>query len=859
MSKMTLWSIVSKMPPECFNSLYVEFPLKLRQLLGEWLENQPWEFLQGSDAFYTSTVGSILTNMMKELCGALSGRGSEDEWIPQYVNMLEALCRRNPLKMVEVFRSILEGEKAVILKQFHRLPPSFCQKQEEMKFNLAVQRLCYKLNQIHTMEESMRQSKENLPVHEGALKGQWTSQIMEAVTELENVQVQLVKRISIWKRQQQLAGNGAPFDGDLHPLQDRCESLFDVYLQLSQELVKADTELGMEHFPGVLDRLNSSLSVLVKSSFLVEHQPPQVPKTQTKFQANVRFLLGLKLFSNSAKLPLVKATVVTEKQARELVRNPVPERSSENMGDIVNNMASLELNLTTRVCGASFKNILLKKIKRCERKGSESVTEEKCAILFSTDVTLSAHNVTFHLQTFSLPLVVIVHGNQDNNAKATVLWDNAFSEVERIPFVVADLVPWPRMCEMLNLRFVSEVQTSHGLTRDHFFFLAQKIFNDSTSTAEDFQERCVSWAQFNKELLPNRGFTFWQWFDGVVDLTKKYLKNYWSDKLIIGFISKQYLQKLLLPQLDGTFLLRFSDSEIGGITIAHIQKNVDGSAQVQNIQPFCAKDLAIRSLADRIHDLKQLQYLYKEKPKDIAFKAHYTKEQSEKNSWGYVPTRITIIVEGDQSQPPPISIPAWPASPQESSQGTPTNSIHSSMYSPPTSVPISFSPIQDPNLTPPAPMRPSFPTDQSGSPVSRAPAWPACPQESSQGTTNSTIHSSVDIPVPLPPTHQLGNVSYPNILSFPWIAEDPRSPTLQDVENQMSKPMNICPLLPETELLPEDTAMDITICNSQDDINALLMENGINPMAVDAFSPLLEHNLPQTLGNECITNQNWMA
>lgn len=32
-------------------------------------------------------------------------------------------------------------------------------------------------------------------------------------------------------------------------------------------------------------------------------------------------------------------------------------------------------------------------------------------------------------QVLSLPIVVIVHGNQDNNAKATVLWDNAFSEI----------------------------------------------------------------------------------------------------------------------------------------------------------------------------------------------------------------------------------------------------------------------------------------------------------------------------------------------------------------------------------------------------------------------------------------------
>ena len=34
----------------------------------------------------------------------------------------------------------------------------------------------------------------------------------------------------------------------------------------------------------------------------------------------------------------------------------------------------------------------------------------------------------FVLQTLSLPVVVTVHGNQECNALATVLWDNAFSE-----------------------------------------------------------------------------------------------------------------------------------------------------------------------------------------------------------------------------------------------------------------------------------------------------------------------------------------------------------------------------------------------------------------------------------------------
>lgn len=39
---MSLWNLVSHMPPEEFSSLSTEFPRSLRCLLAEWLENQPW-------------------------------------------------------------------------------------------------------------------------------------------------------------------------------------------------------------------------------------------------------------------------------------------------------------------------------------------------------------------------------------------------------------------------------------------------------------------------------------------------------------------------------------------------------------------------------------------------------------------------------------------------------------------------------------------------------------------------------------------------------------------------------------------------------------------------------------------------
>ncbi|XP_005397400.1 PREDICTED: signal transducer and activator of transcription 6 isoform X2 [Chinchilla lanigera] len=665
---MSLWSLVSKMSPEKLQRLYVDFPQHLRHLLGDWLENQPWEFLVSSDAFCCNVASTLLSATVQRL-QASAGEQGEGSTVLQHISTLESIYQRDPLKLVATFRQILQGEKKAVMEQFHHLPMAFHWKQEELKFNTALQRLQHRAGEIRLLREALHQGTEARQVSLHSLidtsaNGTGPSEalatlLQETIRELEMAQTLLLKRIQIWKRQQQLAGNGAPFEESLATLQERCESLVDIYSQLQQEVGAAGGELEHKTQASLIRRLDEVLQTLVTRSFLVEKQPPQVLKTQTKFQAGVRFLLGLRFLGAPAKPPLVRADMVTEKQARELSMPQGPGAGTESTGEIINNTVPLENSIPGNCCSALFKNLLLKKIKRCERKGTESVTEEKCAVLFSTSFVLGPNKLLIQLQALSLPLVVIVHGNQDNNAKATILWDNAFSEMDRVPFVVAERVPWEKMCETLNLKFMAEVGTSRGLLPEHFLFLAQKIFNDNSLSMEAFQHRSVSWSQFNKEILLGRGFTFWQWFDGVLDLTKRCLRSYWSDRLIIGFISKQYVTSLLLNEPDGTFLLRFSDSEIGGITIAHVIRGQDGSPQIENIQPFSAKDLSIRSLGDRIRDLAQLKNLYPKKPKDEAFRSHYKPEQMGKDGRGYVPATIKMTVERDQPLPTPeLQMPA---------------------------------------------------------------------------------------------------------------------------------------------------------------------------------------------------------
>lgn len=72
-------------------------------------------------------------------------------------------------------------------------------------------------------------------------------------------------------------------------------------------------------------------------------------------------------------------------------------------------------------------------------------------------------------------------------------------------------------------------------------------------------------------------------------------------------------------------MFRYSESELGGITVAWCHENpADSQRKVLMLQPFLHKDLVVRTLADRIRDLKQLLYLYPDTPKDVAFGAYYT-------------------------------------------------------------------------------------------------------------------------------------------------------------------------------------------------------------------------------------------
>lgn len=366
--------------------------------------------------------------------------------------------------------------------------------------------------------------------------------------------------------------------------------------------------------------------------------------------------------------------------AQNVARKVLNLNEFEQSGEIVNNAHTLEYQDKQLI--ALFRNMQLKKIKRAEKKGTESVMDEKFIMLFHTQIRIAdsynddnsflterrnswitAHDLAFHIMAFSLPVVVIVHGNQEPHAWATITWHNAFAQPDDILYQVPTEVTWENLGKVLSSKF--EINCRKPLSKQNLSYLASKIARSRV----DSDQILVSWNQFAKESLPGKQFTFWEWFHSILKLTKDHLIKLWSANCIYGFTGKKSCIDLLLgsaqhkPAPIGTFLLRFSETALGGITIAWVS-NPSNSVPDENVQilrqnsptnssgnilmhvkPFSSKDLSTRSLADRIKDLDDLKYLYPNIPKDDAFQQYYSKSNPQPALPGdYVESVLTTTI-----------------------------------------------------------------------------------------------------------------------------------------------------------------------------------------------------------------------
>uniref|UniRef100_A0A670HZB7 Signal transducer and activator of transcription n=1 Tax=Podarcis muralis TaxID=64176 RepID=A0A670HZB7_PODMU len=487
-----------------------------------------------------------------------------------------------------------------------------------------------------------------------------TQIIKEAEALVNNL---LTEELVDWKRRQQIACIGGPLHNGLDQLQNcftlMAESLFQIRRQLEkldELLVKLTYEgdpIPLQR-PHLLERVNFLLYSLFQSSFVVERQPcmPTHPQRPLVLKTLIQFTVKLSVLEYLFKTSYAHS--VADNRRFILCGTHV---KAMNMDESANGSLSVE-----------FRHLQPKEMKSCTgNKGSEGpqmVTEELHSITFETQVCL--YGLTIDLETSSLPVVMISNVSQLPSAWASIIWYNLpTSEPQNLAFFNN---PPPgtlnQVLEVLSWQFSSYV--GRGLNSDQLSMLADKL----TGLQVSYGDHQLSWSKFCKEHLPGKSFTFWAWLEAILELIKKHILPLWIDGCIMGFVSKEKERNLLKDKMPGTFLLRFSESNLGGITFTWVSRSENGEVNFHSVEPYNKGRLTALPFADILRDYKvimadnvpenPLKYLYPDIPKDKAFGKHYSSQPNEAprpmegGTKGYVPSVFIPVskILSDSTDPP---------------------------------------------------------------------------------------------------------------------------------------------------------------------------------------------------------------
>ncbi|XP_028415352.1 signal transducer and activator of transcription 5A-like isoform X2 [Dendronephthya gigantea] len=705
--------------------------LEVQSHLAAWLEHQPWgEAIDGNVPEQEQKAQELLQNLVEALRQKAKqvtnvGRPLESmilvNKLNEIANNVEMKYRNNVTGLAMTINQLLFEESQLLMMSQEQLVDGMdgtdearqsefiatvltqnSQEMENVVKNLEQEKESYVIqfeetrNKIVLLEgkyrelqnstigepskkeESLRQCKGNMEKMWASIKQHAEELLSRRNDAIEKLKIQLehfqeyqksvLNEIGNWRFQQKLAHCGYPEPGTLDEVKKHCESLAELewrgYTHTTQVenlflQVLQNNPMELNRMTELKNAYKNLLTQLIQGAFVIEKQPPQVLKTQTKFTSTVRHLIGSKLNMQMSK-PEVTATIITERQAEELHRTGTWK--SQGQDEILNNKKVMEYIQEKDSVVAEFKNMSLKKVNRQGKKNTERVMDEKSTLVFQAQLHIGGEK--FPVMQLSLPVSVIVHGNQQPEAEGTIFWDNAFSVIERVPFEVCEVVTWAQFTMALNMRW--SLANGHPLNDNHLDYLASKLYGEKPMM-EGYTNHQLKKEHFNKDNLPDRQFTFWVWFYSVLDLVKKNFQQEWQESLILGFIAKDEAREILLQKPVGTFLLRFSDGILGGISVAYVLVNEQGNLDVWNIEPWSYKDLGRRNLSDRIKDLEELQYLYPDVPKDDAFGKFYSKieERPHDGPLDYVKSNLTCNVSRAKQNRGGIGSPmGMPGSPE---------------------------------------------------------------------------------------------------------------------------------------------------------------------------------------------------
>uniref|UniRef100_A0A668A8T9 Signal transducer and activator of transcription n=1 Tax=Myripristis murdjan TaxID=586833 RepID=A0A668A8T9_9TELE len=463
----------------------------------------------------------------------------------------------------------------------------------------------------------------------------------------ELLSVLVKKELLEWQKRQQKACIGAPDNVCLDQLENWFTCVAVCLFQVREFLSKLQELMGKLTYPNdpvkaqkpvLQSRVDSLLTELLKSAFVVETQPsmpqgkgPLVLRTNVQFSVKTRLLVKFPELNHAMRVTVSiyrrfnvlgsnsKALNMAESQTGGMVADFRHLVSDERL---VSQLAGGVCFLSFHVSWSALQIFNLPAAVCCLRN-----CVCVCCLLHGT----SPKYLLFTNQAASLPVVVISNSSQQQSAWSSILWFNMLSQDPKdiTFFANCPAAMWPQLGEMLSWQFLSA--TKRGLEPEQLDMIAYKLFGKQ----QNYDSCKMTWSRFSKENVPNANFTFWVWFDGILVLVKTYLENLWRDGSIMGFVSKAREKTLLKKKQTGTFLLRFSESvRDGGITFSWVEYSPTGEPDVKSVQPFTKVDLSQIPFHEIIRNFQifeaenvpenPLLYLYPNTPKDEAFGKYYT-------------------------------------------------------------------------------------------------------------------------------------------------------------------------------------------------------------------------------------------
>ncbi|XP_036401526.1 signal transducer and activator of transcription 4 [Megalops cyprinoides] len=681
------------------------FPMEVRQVLADWIERQDWDTASNNKSMASVLFFDLLTHLEKH-CSQEQNFLCRHNLKRIYQELLEKY-RTNTLHIASVISNCLKEERRIISTTtaqeqgpqdtslqnsmvFERqqnidkhlvLTSSMVQMlnqamkflddlQDKAEFDYKI--LTYKVpgerNNQYTEQVSATMVQKTFSVLDFK-KREVLSQMVEVIREMDAlVNSQLIPELMEWKRQQQLACIGGPPLTGLDQLQNwftlTATSLFQIKRHLdklgemSQRVSYKGEPIGLQR-PQMEEHVKRLISHLIKSSFVVEKQPcmvscpPLIIRTTSKFSAKVRLLVNLPEMDSRLQ---VKTTFDKDLPGGVATRQFCIDTHSTKEMDVESSNGGLSVE---------FKHLVLKEQKSPSRatrtESLLTVTEELHTISFKASLCLQGLNMD--LETSSLPLVVISNSGQLPSGWASVLWYNMLTDEPRNLsfFSNPPNATWGQLAEVLSWQFSTWVR--RGLDRDQLSMLGRKLLGPEESN-NDCQ---VSWSKFCKKHLPGSSFSLWTWVVSILDLIKKYLLALWVDRCIMGFVSKTMERALLKDRAMGTFLLRFSEHQLGAITFTWVVQTKKGEVDFCSVEPFTKNKLDALPFIDILQKYKvttdgstlesPLKFLYPDIPKDKVFEKYYSRCEDKDSAEQYMSFVFVPVSNVSISSSPPCSSP----------------------------------------------------------------------------------------------------------------------------------------------------------------------------------------------------------